>query len=184
MLNASKTIFVGNIPYDCKDESLVELLQMVGPINGIRIVYDEITKKPKGYGFCEYRDPETASSALRNLKHIDHNGRQLRINEAENDKSGIHLSESEMRSLREITYIKECENNELNMAEYMKNLSDDQKYLINYTMMSLKEKDENAFNKLLSNQSIEFLENLTNMQVEFISKLKNKNSTQYGKIIP
>ena len=108
----------------------------------------------------------------------------MRINEAENDKSGIHLTESEMRSLREITYIKECENNELNMAEYMKNLSDEQKYLLNFAMMNVQEKDENVFSQLLNNQSVEFLENLANMQGDFLTKMKNKQSTQYGKIIP
>lgn len=29
-----------------------------------RLVYDRETGKPKGYGFCEYNDTETAQSAL------------------------------------------------------------------------------------------------------------------------
>ena len=44
-----------------------------------RLVYDRETGKPKGYGFCEYNDTETAQSALRNLNNHDFNGRPLRV---------------------------------------------------------------------------------------------------------
>lgn len=48
-----------------------------------RLVYDHGTGKPKGFGFCEYRDPETAASALRNLQGVDVGGRQLRLDFAD-----------------------------------------------------------------------------------------------------
>lgn len=185
MNNASKTIFVGNIPYDYDEETLLDTLKMVGPINSFRILYDEVTNKPKGYGFCVYTDPHTATSALRNLKTIDYNGRQLRINYAENDKTGVHLNEDDIRACKEITYVKESEkNNELNMNDYLNNLSDEQKYLLFCCMKNLSEKDENGFYQLLNNQSEEFLEVLANFQNEFLLKMRNKNMTQYGRIIP
>ena len=184
MNNASKTIFVGNIPYDYDEASLLETLQMVGPINSFRIVYDDITNKPKGYGFCEYRDPETAASALRNLKTIDYNGRQLRINTAENDKTGIALTENAIRSCKEIAFVKESDNSDPNINEYLKTLSEEQKYLLFYTMKNLSEKNESGFYELLNNQSEEFLETLVNFQKEYLMKIKNKNLSQYGRIIP
>ncbi|CAI5975149.1 unnamed protein product [Closterium sp. NIES-65] len=52
------------------------------------LVTDRESGKPKGYGFCEYRDEETAQSARRNLNGYDINGRQLRVDFAESDKSG------------------------------------------------------------------------------------------------
>lgn len=52
-----------------------------------RLVIDRETGKPKGYGFCEYKDEETALSARRNLHGYDINGRQLRVDFAENDKN-------------------------------------------------------------------------------------------------
>lgn len=52
----------------------------------IRLVIDCETGKPKGYGFCEYKDEETALSARRNLQGYEINGRQLRVDFAENDK--------------------------------------------------------------------------------------------------
>jgi RNA recognition motif-containing protein len=41
------------------------------PLNNcfIRLVFDRDTGKAKGYGFCEYRDAETALSAMRNHMH-------------------------------------------------------------------------------------------------------------------
>lgn len=54
----------------------------------IRLVLDRETGKPKGYGFCEYRDEETALSARRNLQGYEINGRQLRVDFAENEKGG------------------------------------------------------------------------------------------------
>ena len=50
------------------------------------MVIDRDTGKPKGYGFCEYKDEETALSARRNLQGYEINGRQLRVDFAENEK--------------------------------------------------------------------------------------------------
>lgn len=47
---------------------------------------DRDTGKPKGYGFCEYKDEETALSARRNLQGYEINNRQLRVDFAANDK--------------------------------------------------------------------------------------------------
>lgn len=54
----------------------------------IRLVLDRETGKPKGYGFCEFRDEETALSARRNLQGYEISGRQLRVDFAENEKGG------------------------------------------------------------------------------------------------
>lgn len=80
-------VFVGNIPYDATEEQLVQICEEVGPVVSFRLVIDRETGKPKGYGFCEYKDEETALSARRNLHGYDINGRQLRVDFAENDKN-------------------------------------------------------------------------------------------------
>ncbi|CAN1293960.1 Cleavage stimulating factor 64, partial [Linum perenne] len=78
---------VGNIPYDVTEEQLIEICREVGPVVSFRLVTDRETGKPKGYGFCEYKDEETALSARRNLQGYEINGRQLRVDFAENDKN-------------------------------------------------------------------------------------------------
>ncbi|KAN0064803.1 hypothetical protein ACQY0O_001860 [Thecaphora frezii] len=76
---------VGNIPYDMSEEQLVEVFQEVGKVVGFRLVNDRDTGKFKGYGFCEFEDPETAASAVRNLNDVDVGGRPLRIDFADID---------------------------------------------------------------------------------------------------
>lgn len=60
-----------------------------------RLVYDRETGKPKGYGFCEYRDQDTAMSAMRNLNGFELNGRTLRVDNAANERT-----REEFRSLQ------------------------------------------------------------------------------------
>ncbi|GAB2270770.1 hypothetical protein Dimus_005638 [Dionaea muscipula] len=81
-----RCVFVGNIPYDATEQQLIQICEEVGPVVSFRLVVDRETGKPKGYGFCEYKDEETALSARRNLKGYEINGRQLRVDFAENDK--------------------------------------------------------------------------------------------------
>jgi len=56
-------------------------------LDDARLVYDRETGKPKGYGFCEYQDLETAQSAMRNLNNHDFNGRPLRVGVAAGEQT-------------------------------------------------------------------------------------------------
>ncbi|KAK3024081.1 hypothetical protein RJ639_044183 [Escallonia herrerae] len=80
-------LLVGNIPYDASEEQLIQICEEVGPVMSFTLVTDRETGRPKGYGFCEYKDEETALSARRNLQGYEINGRQLRVDFAENDKN-------------------------------------------------------------------------------------------------
>lgn len=56
-----------------------------------RLVFDRETGKPKGYGFCEYRDQETALSAMRNLNGYEIGGRNLKEDNACTEKSRMEM---------------------------------------------------------------------------------------------
>ncbi|XP_059149548.1 cleavage stimulation factor subunit 2-like [Physella acuta] len=84
---AQRSVFVGNIPYDATEEQLREVFVQAGTVVSFRLVYDRETGKPKGYGFCEYQDVETAQSAMRNLNNYDFNGRPLRVGVAAGEQS-------------------------------------------------------------------------------------------------
>lgn len=79
----SRSVFVGNIPYEATEEQIQEIFSQVGPVVTFRLVFDRDTGKPKGYGFVEYRDSQTALSAMRNLNGYEINGRALRVYFAE-----------------------------------------------------------------------------------------------------
>uniref|UniRef100_UPI00358E0055 cleavage stimulation factor subunit 2-like isoform X2 n=1 Tax=Myxine glutinosa TaxID=7769 RepID=UPI00358E0055 len=86
-----RSVFVGNIPYEATEEQLRDIFSEVGLVVSFRLVYDRETGKPKGYGFCEYRDQETALSAMRNLNGREFSGRPLRVDNAASEKNKEEL---------------------------------------------------------------------------------------------
>ncbi|KAI3858670.1 hypothetical protein MKX03_027373 [Papaver bracteatum] len=94
-----RCVFVGNIPYDTTEEQLVQICEEVGPVVSFRLVVDRETGKPKGFGFCEYKDEETALSARRNLQGYEINGRQLRVDFAESDKGAADRNREKSRGV-------------------------------------------------------------------------------------
>uniref|UniRef100_T1JH34 RRM domain-containing protein n=1 Tax=Strigamia maritima TaxID=126957 RepID=T1JH34_STRMM len=86
-----RSVFVGNIPYEATEEQLKDIFSEVGPVISFRLVYDRETGKPKGYGFCEYKDQDTALSAMRNLNGYELNGRALRVDNAASEKNKEEL---------------------------------------------------------------------------------------------
>ncbi|KAJ9081103.1 hypothetical protein DSO57_1018262 [Entomophthora muscae] len=95
----SKVVFVGNIPYDVTEASMIEIFQEVGPVAAFRINKDRDTGKPKGYGFCEFHDAATAASAVRNLDGHDLGGRQLRVAPAESDNPPASFAPSQVSAM-------------------------------------------------------------------------------------
>ena len=61
--------------------------------NPNRLVFDRESGKPKGYGFCEYKDQETALSAMRNLNGYEIGGRTLRVDNACTEKSRMEMQQ-------------------------------------------------------------------------------------------
>ena len=84
-----RSCFVGNIPYEATEEKLKEIFSSVGPIVSFKLVYDRENGKPRGYGFCEFMDQETASSAMRNLNGVEVSGRALRVDSASSERTEI-----------------------------------------------------------------------------------------------
>jgi len=70
----------------CCCTNLLCIVSCIG-FDDVRLVYDRETGKPKGYGFCEYQDLETAQSAMRNLNNHDFNGRPLRVGVAAGEQT-------------------------------------------------------------------------------------------------
>ena len=78
----------GIVRIDCVDfdaspglteEQIVHQFGSVGQVLNFRLVYDQDTGRPKGFGFCEFADTDSASSAVRNLNGFEIMGRELRV---------------------------------------------------------------------------------------------------------
>eukprot|EP01083_Nonionella_stella_P058298 152741_1 len=82
----NRLVFVGNLPPDATAEEMKQLCSQVGEVILFRIVYDRETGKPKGYGFCEYRDPKLVEAAVDLLHGFEHRGMNLYVRRANQDK--------------------------------------------------------------------------------------------------
>ncbi|KAH3687339.1 hypothetical protein WICPIJ_001683 [Wickerhamomyces pijperi] len=86
---ARKYIYIGSIPYDQTEQQVLEIANTIGPVVNMKMMFDKETGKSKGYAFIEYKDVETASSAVRNLNNYTIGNRQLKCDfSTENSLTG------------------------------------------------------------------------------------------------
>jgi cleavage stimulation factor subunit 2 len=71
------------------EEEVREILGRAGAIEKFRALMDKETGKPRGYAFAEFKDADSAASAVRNLNNFELKGRKLRVDYA-NDKGDRH----------------------------------------------------------------------------------------------
>ena len=57
-------IFVGGLPYNLPDESIIELLSAFGPVKSFNQVRESGNMSSKGYGFCEYYTKDVSDAAI------------------------------------------------------------------------------------------------------------------------
>ncbi|KAK9314095.1 hypothetical protein V1522DRAFT_406388 [Lipomyces starkeyi] len=98
-----RVVFVGNIPYDQSEEQIMDVFQSVGPVANFRFVFDKETGRPKGYGFVEYHDSETAASAVRNLNNYELSNRQLRVDFSHESSIGPNVLTSNKTAAQDST---------------------------------------------------------------------------------
>jgi len=104
-----RSVFVGNIPYEATEEKLKDIFSQAGSVASFKLVYDRETGKPKGYGFCEYKDQETALSAMRNLDGFEIAGRKLRVDNACTEKSRMEMQNLLSEPVAESPFGPPCE---------------------------------------------------------------------------
>lgn len=83
-MSKGSTVFVGNLPYEASEDEVRAILAQAGPIASFRLVFDKETRQPKGYGFCDYADAESAVNAIKTLSDAEFSGRRLRLDLADN----------------------------------------------------------------------------------------------------
>jgi len=81
----TKKIYVGNMSYSTSEDSLRQLFTQYGEVLSVNVITDRYTGRAKGFGFVEMATEETAKAAIAALNGKEVDGRQLKVNEA-NDK--------------------------------------------------------------------------------------------------
>ena len=75
-------LFVGNLSYQATEEDLRELFQQAGAVQSVRIITDQFTGRPRGFGFVEMSTKEEAERAIDQLNGRLFRDRNLVVNEA------------------------------------------------------------------------------------------------------
>lgn len=92
-----------NIPYECSEDELKTLFAaQIGPVRRFNLIYDKITGRPKGYGFCEFTNFEDAQLAIQVMKDWVLKGRPLRVEEDRSFPTNNDTSHTNLR--RDLSY--------------------------------------------------------------------------------
>lgn len=75
-------LFVGNLSYQATEEDLRELFQQAGTVQSVRIITDQFTGRPRGFGFVEMATKEEGDRAIEQLNGRLFRDRNLVVNEA------------------------------------------------------------------------------------------------------
>lgn len=78
---ATKTLFVGNLPWRINDEDLEKLFEEHGKVHSARVITDRETGRSRGFGFVEM-DADAADACMEEMNGKDIDSRPLRVNEA------------------------------------------------------------------------------------------------------
>ena len=76
------TIYVGNMSYSSTEESLRALFEEYGQVDGVRVITDRETGRPRGFAFVDMADDESAKAAMEAVNGQEFEGRTLVANEA------------------------------------------------------------------------------------------------------
>lgn len=82
-----KKIFVGNFSWNTTEDELKDLFSEHGTVESCTVVKDRETGRSRGFGFIEM-DDDGANAAISALDGVEHDGRALRVNEADNKPRG------------------------------------------------------------------------------------------------
>ncbi|HRK51271.1 MAG TPA: RNA-binding protein [Pyrinomonadaceae bacterium] len=75
-------LYVGNISFQTTSQDLEELFASIGTVESASVVEDRETGRSRGFGFVEMASKEDGERAIAELNGIEHNGRELKVNEA------------------------------------------------------------------------------------------------------
>jgi RNA recognition motif-containing protein len=84
----SKRLYVGNLSFDSTEESLRAAFSQDGRnVTEVHVMVDRETGRPRGFGFIEMASEADAHAAIQALDGADLDGRNIKVNEAQERKA-------------------------------------------------------------------------------------------------
>lgn len=84
----SNKLFVGGLSWDTNDASLLGAFQPFGDVREAKVITDRDTGRSRGFGFVTFNDRESAQNAIAAMDGAAIDGRNVRVNEAEDKRRG------------------------------------------------------------------------------------------------
>jgi len=75
-------IYVGNLNFRSTEDEIRDLFGEYGQVDDVALITDRDTGRPRGFGFVEMPDDDTARKAIEEMNGKEVAGRALTVNEA------------------------------------------------------------------------------------------------------
>ncbi len=80
-------LYIGNMSWDTTEDDLMAALTEGGrTVKDLHVVIDRETGRPRGFAFAEFGNEADAQAAIEALDGVNLDGRNLRVNEAQERK--------------------------------------------------------------------------------------------------
>ena len=76
-------IYVGNLSFNTDDQGLEDAFSKYGSVVSAKVITDRDSGRSRGFGFVEMSNSDEAQEAISSLNETDLDGRNIRVNEAE-----------------------------------------------------------------------------------------------------
>ena len=80
-------LYVGNLPFNTSEAALRAAFAEHDEVVEVHLVMDRDTGRPRGFGFVTMGSPQGAQKAIASMNGALFEGRQLKVNEAEERQS-------------------------------------------------------------------------------------------------
>ncbi|HDQ44036.1 MAG TPA: RNA-binding protein [bacterium] len=75
-------IYVGNLPKTATEDSIRQAFETHGEVSQVKLIKDNFSGEPRGFGFVEMPSKSEAVAAIAALNGADFEGKNLTVNEA------------------------------------------------------------------------------------------------------
>ena len=79
VVGPTRTLFIGNMPFDMSDRDLNNLFSSLKNIVDVRVAIDRRTGQPRGFAHADFADEESAENGRQILQDTQLGGRTLRV---------------------------------------------------------------------------------------------------------
>lgn len=78
----TRSLYIGNIPYETTDAELNRIFRELDNVTDVRVAVDRTTGWPRGFAHADFADVEACTEAMKKLEGVTIGGRALRLDYA------------------------------------------------------------------------------------------------------